>query len=33
MKKKSSHFSVDDIIRSEFRKLVSKGTISKDGNG
>ena len=33
MKKKSSHFSVEDIIRSEFRKPVSRGTIGKDANG
>jgi len=33
MKKKSSHFSVEDIIRSEFKKPVSRGTIGKDANG
>lgn len=33
MKKKSSHFSVEDIIRSAFRKPVSRGTIGKDVNG
>ena len=33
MKKKSSHFSVEDIIRNEFRKPVSRGTIGKDANG
>lgn len=33
MKKKTSHFSVEDIIRSEFRKPVSRGTIGKDANG
>jgi len=33
MKKKASHFSVEDIIRSEFRKPVSRGTIGKDTNG
>ena len=33
MKKQSSHFSVEDIIRSEFRKPVSRGTIGKDVNG
>ncbi|HUO76497.1 MAG TPA: hypothetical protein VMU21_02875 [Thermodesulfovibrionales bacterium] len=33
MKKKSSHFSVEDIIRNEFKKPVSRGTIGKDGNG
>jgi hypothetical protein len=33
MKKKSSHFSVEDIIRSEFKNPVSRGTIGKDTNG
>ena len=33
MKKGSSHFSVEDIIRSEFRKPISRGTIGKDSNG
>jgi hypothetical protein len=33
MKKISSHFSVEDIIRSEFKKPVSRGTIGKDANG
>ena len=33
MKKSSSHFSVEDIIRSEFKKPVSRGTIGKDSNG
>ena len=33
MKKKTSHFSVEDIIRSEFRKPVSRGTVGKDANG
>ncbi|MBI5846536.1 MAG: hypothetical protein HZB31_01030 [Nitrospirae bacterium] len=33
MKKKTVHFSVEDIIRSEFRKPVSRGTIGKDANG
>jgi hypothetical protein len=33
MKKQSAHFSVEDIIRSEFRKPVSRGTIGKDING
>jgi hypothetical protein len=35
MKKKSkpSHFSVEDVIRNEFRKPVSRGTIGKDANG
>jgi hypothetical protein len=33
MKKKTSHFSVEDIIRSAFRKPVSRGTIGKDANG
>ncbi len=32
-KSKSSHFSVEDIIRNEFRKPVSRGTIGKDANG
>lgn len=33
MKNKSSHFSVEDVIRSTFRKPVSRGTIGKDANG
>jgi hypothetical protein len=33
MKKKSSHFSVEDIIRDEFKKPVSRGTLGKDANG
>ena len=33
MKKKTSHFSVEDIIRREFKKPVSRGTIGKDSNG
>lgn len=33
MKKRSSHFSVEDIIRSEFKKPVSRGTIGKDADG
>ncbi|MCG2722262.1 MAG: hypothetical protein L6290_09650 [Thermodesulfovibrionales bacterium] len=33
MKKKQPHFSVEDIIRSEFRKPLSRGTIGKDANG
>lgn len=32
-RKKTSHFSVEDIIRSEFRKPVSRGTIGKDAQG
>ena len=30
---KSPHFSVEDIIRTEFKKPVSRGTIGKDANG
>jgi hypothetical protein len=33
MKKKSSHFSVEDIIKHEFKKPLSRGTIGKDANG
>ncbi|MDQ7788333.1 MAG: hypothetical protein RDU01_12080 [Thermodesulfovibrionales bacterium] len=33
MKKKLSHFSVEDIIRHEFKKPLSRGTIGKDANG
>ena len=35
MKKKSktSHFSIEDIIRNEFKKPLSRGTIGKDTNG
>ena len=32
-KKKTLHFSVEDIIRNEFRKSLSRGTIGKDANG
>jgi hypothetical protein len=32
-RQKVSHFSVEDIIRKEFRKPVSRGTIGKDANG
>ena len=32
-KKKTAHFSVEDIIRNEFKKPVSRGTIGKDANG
>jgi len=32
-RKKASHFSVEDIIRNEFKKPVSRGTIGKDANG
>ena len=32
-RKKTSHFSVEDIIRNEFRKHLSRGTIGKDSNG
>lgn len=32
-KSKSSHFSIEDIIRDEFRKPLSRGTIGKDANG
>jgi len=31
-KKKTSHFSVEDIIRNEFKKSLSRGTIGKDAN-
>jgi hypothetical protein len=31
--KKRSHFSVEDVIRHEFKKPVSRGTIGKDSNG
>jgi hypothetical protein len=30
---KTSHFSVEDIIRKEFKKPLSRGTIGKDANG
>ncbi|MGD0886957.1 MAG: hypothetical protein ABSA46_19105 [Thermodesulfovibrionales bacterium] len=33
MKKKASHFSVEDIIRKEFKKPVSRGIIGKDADG
>ena len=32
-KKKTSHFSVEDIIRHEFKNPLSRGTIGKDANG
>jgi hypothetical protein len=32
-KKKTSHFSVEDIIRNEFKKPLSRGTIGKDADG
>ena len=32
-KKKAAHFSVEDIIRNEFKKSLSRGTIGKDANG
>ncbi len=32
-RKKTSHFSVEDIIRCEFKKPLSRGTIGKDANG
>jgi hypothetical protein len=32
-KKKTSHFSSEDIIRNEFRKSLSRGTIGKDSHG
>ena len=32
-KKKTSHFSVEDIIRTEFKKSLSRGTIGKDADG
>jgi hypothetical protein len=32
-KKKTSHFSVEDIIRNEFKNPLSRGTIGKDANG
>lgn len=32
-KNKTSHFSVEDIIRTEFKKSLSRGTIGKDANG
>ena len=32
-KKKTAHFSVEDIIRTELRKSLSRGTIGKDANG
>ncbi len=32
-RKKTAHFSVEDIIRNEFRKPVSRGTIGRDANG
>jgi hypothetical protein len=32
-RKKTSHFSVEDIIRNEFKKPLSKGTLGKDAKG
>src|SRR4030065_1547379 len=32
-RKKTSHFSVDDIIRNEFKNPLSRGTIGKDADG
>ena len=32
-KKKTSHFSVEDIIRKEFKNPLSRGTLGKDANG
>ena len=32
-RKKTSHFSAEDIIRNEFRKPVSRGTIGRDAHG
>ena len=32
-RKKTSHFSVEDIIRNEFKKPLSRGTIGKDADG
>jgi len=32
-KNKTSHFSVEDIIRTEFKKSLSRGTIGKDAKG
>jgi hypothetical protein len=32
-KKKTSHFSVEDIIRSEFKKPLSRGILGTDANG
>jgi hypothetical protein len=32
-RRKPSHFSVEDIIRNQFRKPVSRGTIGRDTNG
>jgi hypothetical protein len=32
-KKKTSRFSVEDIIRNEFKKPLSRGTIGKDADG
>jgi len=32
-KKKTSHFSIEDIIRNEFKKPLSKGTLGKDAKG
>jgi hypothetical protein len=33
MKGKASHFSVEDIIKNEFKKPVSRGSIGKAANG
>ena len=32
-KSKSSHFSIEDIIRNEFKKPLSRGTLGKDADG
>ena len=32
-KKKTAHFSVEDIIRNEFKKSLSRGLIGKDAHG
>lgn len=32
-RKKAAHFSVEDIIRNEFKKPVSRGTIGRDAQG
>jgi hypothetical protein len=31
--KKKSYFSVEDILRHEFKKPLSRGTIGEDANG
>jgi hypothetical protein len=33
MKKKTSHFSVEDVIRGAFRKPLSRGTLGRDADG